>query len=51
MNSMYGVFVFKAVENDTILKYSRDDFEKYISLTYDYIDSVLEVMCDIILRK
>ena len=43
MNSMYGKTIMKPVETDTIIKYSRDDFEKYISLNYNYIDSVLEV--------
>ena len=35
--------MIKPVEYDTIIKYSRDDFEKYISLNYDFIDNVLEV--------
>ena len=43
MNSMYGEIIIKPVETDTIVKYSKDDFEKYISLNYDYTDSVLEV--------
>ena len=30
MNSMYGKTVIKPVETDTIVKDSRDDFEKYI---------------------
>ena len=43
MNSMYGETITKPVETDTIIKYSKDDFEKYISLNYNHIDSVLEV--------
>ena len=35
--------MIKPVEYDTIIKHSRDDFEKYISLNYDFIDNVLEV--------
>ena len=41
MNSMYGKTMIKPVETDTIIKDSRDEFEKYISLNYNYIDSVL----------
>ena len=33
----------KPVETDTIIKYSRNGFEKYTSLSYDYLDSVLEI--------
>ena len=43
MHSMYGKTIIKPVETDTIVKYSRDDFEKYMSLNYDYVDGVLEV--------
>ena len=43
MNSMYGKTIIKAVETDTIIKDNREDFEKYISFNYNYIDSVLEV--------
>ena len=43
MNSMYGKTINKPVETDTTMKDSRDDFEKYISLNYNYIDSGLEV--------
>ena len=43
MNSMYGTTSTKPVETDTIIKYSKDDFGKYSSLNYNYIDSVLEL--------
>ena len=43
MNSMYGKTIIKPVETDTIVKGSREDFEKYISYNYNYIDSVIEV--------
>ena len=43
MNSMYGKTVIKPVGTDTIIKSNRNDFEKCISLSYNYIDSVLEV--------
>ena len=43
MNRMYGTTSIKAVETDTIINYSRYDFEKCISLNYNYIDSVLNV--------
>ena len=43
MNSMYGQTIIKPVDTDTIINYSRADFETQISLNYDYIDSVLEV--------
>lgn len=33
MNSMYGKTIIKSVETDTMIKYSKDDFEKYISPT------------------
>ena len=42
MNSIYGTTIIKPVETDTIMKDSRDYFEKYVSLNYTYIDSVLE---------
>ena len=35
--------IIKPVETDTIVKDSRDDFEKHISYSYTYIDSVIEV--------
>ena len=43
INSMYGKTIIKPVETDTIIKDNREDFEKYISYNYNYIDSVLEV--------
>ena len=43
MDSMYGKTILKPVETDTIIKDSRNDFEKYISLNYNYIGSILEV--------
>ena len=43
MNSMYGKTIIKPVETDTIIKDSKEDFEKYIYYNYNYIDSVLEV--------
>ena len=42
MNSMYGKTIVKPVETDTIIKDSRDDFEKCMSLNHNYIDSALE---------
>ena len=33
----------KPFETDTIIKDNREDFEKYISFNYNYIDSILEV--------
>ena len=43
MDSMYGRTILKPVETDTIIKDSKDDFGKHISLNYNYIDSELEV--------
>ena len=43
MNPMYGKTIIKPVETDTIVNGNRDDFEKYISYDYNYIDSVIEV--------
>ena len=40
---MYGKTIIKPVETDTIIKDNEVDFEKYVSLSYNYIDSVLEV--------
>ena len=40
---MYGKTIIKPVETDTVVKDSQEDFEKYISLNYKYIDYVLEV--------
>ena len=35
--------ISEPVETDTIIKYSRGEFEKCISLSCDNVDSVLEV--------
>ena len=43
MNSMYGKTMTKPIDTDNIIKYSQDDFEKDVSLNYNYIDSVLEI--------
>ena len=43
MNSMYGKTIIKPIETDTVVKDSQEEFEKYISLNYNYIDSALEV--------
>ena len=43
MNSLYDKTIIKPVETYTIVKDNRDDFEKYISYNYYYIDSVIEV--------
>ena len=40
---MYGKTIIRPIETYTIMKCSRNDFEKYISLNYNRIDSVLEV--------
>ena len=43
MNSMYGKTGIKPIETDTTIEDSRGDFEKCISLNYNYIDSALEI--------
>ena len=43
MDSMYCKTIIKPVETDTTVKDNRDDFEKYISYNYNYIDSITEV--------
>ena len=43
MNSMYGKTIIKPVETNTSVKGNKDDFEKYISYNYNYIDSVIEI--------
>ena len=43
VNSMYGKTIIKPVETNTIVKDNRDEFGKYISYNYNYIDSVIEV--------
>ena len=45
INSMYGKTIIKPVDTDTIVKDTREDFEKYISYNYNYIDSVIELNC------
>ena len=40
---MYGKTIIKPVETDTIFKYNKEYFEKYISYNYNYIGSVIEV--------
>ena len=40
MNSMYGKTIIKPIETDTIIKCSQHDYGKYVSLNYNYIDSV-----------
>ena len=39
---MYGKTSIKPVETDTIITDNREDFEKYTSYNYNYIDYVLE---------
>ena len=48
---MYGKTITKPVEPDTIVKDNRDDFDKYISYNYNYIDSVTEVSCTFYFKK
>ena len=43
MNSMYGKTIIKPVETDTVVKGNKNDVDKYVSLIYIYIDSVVEV--------
>ena len=43
MSSMYGETIIKPIETYTVIKDSQHDFGKYVSLVYNYIDSVLEV--------
>ena len=43
MNSMYGKTIIQPIETDTIIEGSQHDSEKHVSLSYNYIDSVLEV--------
>ena len=43
MNSMYGKTIIKPIETDTVVKDSQEEFEKYTSLNYNYIDSGLGV--------
>ena len=48
---MYGKTIIKPVETYTIVKDNRDDFEKYISYNYNYIDSVIEVNGKFYIKK
>ena len=43
MNSMYGKTIIKPVGTYTIVNDNKNDFEKYTSLYYNYIGSVIEV--------
>ena len=43
MDSMHGRTIIKPVETYTIVKDNNNVFEKYISLNYNYIDSVIGV--------
>ena len=43
MNSMYGKTITKPIETDTVVKDNRNDFEKFMSYGYNYIESVLKV--------
>jgi len=43
MHSMYGKTILKPIETDTIIKDGREEFEKYVSYNYNYIDSIIEV--------
>ena len=51
MNPMYGKTIIKPVETDTIVKDNRDDFEKYNSYNYNYIDSVIGVNGKFYIKK
>ena len=51
MNSKYGKAITKPVETDTVVKDNRDDFEKYISYNYNYIDSVIQVNGKLYIKK
>ena len=43
MNSMCGTTIIKPIETDTMIKYSQHGFEQYVSLNYNYLDSVLGI--------
>ena len=51
MNAMYGKTVIKPFETYTIVKGNRDDFDKYDSYNYDYIDSVIEISGKFYIKK
>ena len=48
---MYGKTIINPVETYTIVKDNRDDFEKYISYSYNYIGSVIEVNVKLYIKK
>ena len=48
---MYGETIIKPVETYTVNKDNRQDFDKYSSYSYNYIDSVLEVKGRYYIRK
>ena len=48
---MFGTTIIKPVETDTIVKDNKDDFEKYMSYNYNYIDSVIEVNGKFYIKK
>ena len=43
MNSMYGKTIIKPIETGTVVKDNQNEFEKYMSYNYKYIESVLKV--------
>ena len=43
MNSMYGKTILKPVETDTVVENIEEYFATYISYSYNYIGSVIEV--------
>ena len=51
VNSMYGKTMVRPVETDTTVKDNRDGFEKCISYTYNYIDSVIGVNGKFYIKK
>ena len=51
MHSMYDKTIIKPVETDTIVKDNKHYSEKYISLNYNYIDSVIEVNGKFYIKK
>ena len=51
MNPMCGKTIIKPVETDTVVKDNGNDFEKYISYNYNYIDSIIEVNCKLYIKR
>ena len=43
LNSMYGKTIIKPIETYTVVKDNQNDFEKYMSYNYNYIEYVLNV--------